>query len=85
MRKDEATSICPEYIDPSVSMQQIERYVRHSRFDSLKSDSDDHIVKQMLQIESRLDQLNSEISFILFFSSATLAIMIAMIIVKAMD
>ncbi|CAH1670355.1 hypothetical protein CHELA40_13414 [Chelatococcus asaccharovorans] len=39
----------------------------------------------MLQIESRLDQLNSEISFILFFSSATLAIMIAMIIVKAMD
>lgn len=85
MSENVVTSSVSESPGAPGTMQQIENYIRHSRFDSLKSDPDDHIVKQILQIENRLDQIKSEISFILFFSSATLATMIVMIIVKAMD
>lgn len=57
------------------ALQQIERYVRASRFDLLASESnaDDEKIRK---IEARLNEIKSEIDFILFSSSVTLSIMI---------
>ena len=84
MRDDEVNWTATERPMPPGTMQQIERYIRSSRFDTLQSDPDDRFSRRISELESRIEHISSEVSFILFLSSATLAILIAMLIIKAM-
>ncbi|CAH1657352.1 hypothetical protein CHELA1G11_11257 [Hyphomicrobiales bacterium] len=69
-----------ESLDSLNTMEQIGRYIRASRFDSIKPDLE---AQKLLQIEARLKKIKSDMSVVIFCSSVTLAIMIVLLTDRA--